>query len=252
MPTAAVLGAALTTPGTRAFVLLVGGTDVAGPPIGASRYWTELDSISVTENGPGGVSSMSFTIIDPAEEVNITRVDEVIFEQTEAGIQFRGFVQVPKEEPMPVGRTVEVTAAGIEILLDWLIVPAMTFAVGTYAFAAVQALAANATGVAGASLNTAALWSGVAGLANGSAEYPVGVLGVAQPAALADDVEISAGTTLREALRTILDGITSPFVGATETGAVATIDFYGRLRVYFRGGHPSDYDTLVVTDEIPT
>ena len=66
MPNAAVVAAALTDHSAHPFALWVGGVDwIKQPGVAGNLFGVPLDSIEVTENGPGGVSSLRCSVEDP-------------------------------------------------------------------------------------------------------------------------------------------------------------------------------------------
>ncbi|HET7031105.1 MAG TPA: hypothetical protein VFI34_11385, partial [Candidatus Limnocylindrales bacterium] len=119
MATAAVLATALTTHAAKARGLFVSGVDVLYEPSapGSMGYAVPIESVQVHEDGPGGVSSLSFTIEDYALRVELTDGAEVRFEDLVRGVPvFRGWVQHWDETPRAggVGRDFRVIARGAE------------------------------------------------------------------------------------------------------------------------------------------
>jgi hypothetical protein len=227
--------------------LFVDSLDVLKEPgTATNRYGVPLDSIIVTENGPGNVSSMSFTIEDPSSAVTVANGDTVLYyDHTNSLPEFRGFVQSFTVSVFGTGRRWEITATGVEALLDWMVLPLdVTFASGTEAYAAVQSLAAQATGV-GVALNTAA----ASGAGFGSAiATPVGKLD-SSPPTLSAAVTVTAGTTLREAIRQISDNLTGGLNPATQP-IFATVDFWLGLRYFGWAIGVSDYADLTIVDTV--
>src|SRR6186997_225679 len=108
MPNAAVIAAALTDHSAHPWGLFVGSSDVIG--------MTSLETIRLTEEGPGGVSSMEFTIDDPGKAVSIVDGAEVSFwDLTGNVVYFRGTVAswTARPEFGGQGRTITVECDGI-------------------------------------------------------------------------------------------------------------------------------------------
>lgn len=103
------------------YSLTIDGLDVAGQ--------VPYDSIRVTEAGPGAVSSMAFTILDPGKLVTIADYAMVrMWDYTRDLPVFAGWVesQTPRPGYGGGGRDIDVTCYGVEALLDQIIVPAFT------------------------------------------------------------------------------------------------------------------------------
>lgn len=119
-------------------------------------YGVPIDSVRVFEAGPGRVSTMAFTIEDPAGEVSVAADQFVRFHDTVLDKPiFAGWVESVSVQAMGIGRSISVTCVGMEILLDWVQVPSITAAVGADIAATVQALISQATGTGLAMMNTA-------------------------------------------------------------------------------------------------
>ena len=255
----ALVATALTDGTARTKRLNIGGVDVLTPYSGSvTRYGVDVESIDLVEAGPDAVSSLSFTISDPYVEVRFA--DDAVVEFwdiTNDRPLFLGFIQGMKIIPTAVGRTIQVTCIGVEALLDWMLVPTdlITFNAkgnpiaqyksGAWLVAVIQGLIGNATGV-GFALRTYA--STTTPDLYGNQAYPVAGFGAGIPA-LQDDLDVTAGTSLRSAIAEAIStsNLSSGFV---------SVDFYGGVRFY--GGSLSadtgirtivehtDYDSLTV------
>lgn len=149
MALGAVLAAALNTAEARRFGLYIDGVDVIlQPGTTTNRYGTLLDSVSITEAAPGGVSSMSFTIDDPSGTVSLYEGARVRFVNLALDVtEFHGFVQTAMQQPNGIGRQILVDCIGIESVLDWMIVPTLTVNSATTLPDAVQQICSTAYGV---------------------------------------------------------------------------------------------------------
>ena len=97
--------------------------DGPGPNIG-----TPLDSIEVVHQGPGGVSSMRFTIEDPGTSLPLPHEgSEVLYwDLVNDRPIFRGRVNIWKLRPTPPGRSIEIDCTGPEVALDAML-PSLVF-----------------------------------------------------------------------------------------------------------------------------
>lgn len=228
MALGAVLAAALTDASVRIAGLYLSGTDVIKGPAGGNRYGVPIESIEVTEQGPGGISTMTFTIDDPIIEVETLPSAEVRFEIFARGTMFRGWVDTFMRVPAfgDQGRVIEVSAVGVESYLDWT-VASVSFAVpaGIRVDAAVQLIVSFMTGV-GVPINDANLPTGTA--SPSTRDYPVGNTG---PDVTTDPMTVASGTTLRAALQALQAVSPSP--------QEATVDFYLGLRAWDMYGYPN-------------
>ena len=211
---------------------------------------SSTDAIRLIEEGPGGVSALEITVDDPGIVYDFRDGDPVLVtDQTNSRPIFRGFVKGPlKLTPYGLGRQITVRAIGIEAVLDWMIVPAITFDTSVFSWTvgdAMQSLVAQAFGI-GVPLNTALSSSAV-----GSQDAPF-----TNHPSLMRTVAIPAGTTLREAIRLLLAASsTNPVSGSAP---VVTVDYYGGVRMWLQldsSGNPrgaGDYSTLTVADITPS
>lgn len=214
-----VLAAALTDHSARTKSLTVGGLEMLNP-VGTLglRTGTLLDSVKVTEAMHGRVSSMSFTVDDPLVAITISEGMEVRFRDITNDVPiFLGFVETISSDTLGLGRTLTVTAIGVEALLDWLVIPTLTILTGTDIGMAAQQAATSAVGVGYPLRTTSAGTGGTSTQANPIAQggFTLGLT--------AYDVVIS-GQTLRQALYALSAASDSePYE--------FTVDFYGGLRV---------------------
>ena len=250
MPLHSVIGAALTDHSARHAMLTVAGVDllldVSGTP--GQRLGIPIESIVATERGPAGVSDLRFTLWDPANTVTLARNQPVYYSKTaEAVPVFQGFVTSWKASPLgSTGKTCDVRCTGLEAVLDWAKVDAVTIPASTRIDAAVQLLAGSTLNGLAFPLNTL----GVGSHAMGDNANPISALGGATigPTAIA----ITAGTTLREAIRTVTDDGYFQY-GASDT-IYCTVSSLGGLRVFpatrFGAGieSPGDFFSLYVVD----
>lgn len=253
---------------SRPFALYVDGFDVL-VRLGTGQG-VLLESIVVTENGPGGVSQLDFVYEDPIGSNGLPQAgaDIQFWDRTNNVPLFRGFLNNYAVTPFPAatGRTIAMSADGIEILLDWRVrsqetfSPRYTFSTNILAYTAdvISRLASSYT-------NLYASWGGdtvpPTGTVNGSAGQPVGLLGpVASTVAIqtyavylfASPPTLSG--SLRDMMRQVVaasdwesaNGIRSP----APYDVNITVDFYGRLRAWAAGQQPDDYTTLTVSDTV--
>lgn len=265
MPTFAAIATQLTDQTARAYRLNIGGIDFL-KPYGASwatQYSVMLETIQLTEEGPGGVSSLSFTIDDPRIEVAMAAGAEVEFWDITRGPSgrplFLGFLQSFNVRPEGVSRYIDIVCIGIECLLDWMLVPSLTIPTGTDQAEAIQSCVYNASGIGYGIRAFANVTSFGVPIANGTQAAPIGSNG----ATLGYDI-VLAGTSLRGAIDAVIaatgdSAFSGRGSGANTTGAMATIDFYGGLRLIqthqsasgLTTYQPTDYDTLSL-DGTPT
>jgi hypothetical protein len=250
MPLAAPIAASLNfgLP-ARAFALWVGGNDwLKQPGVSGNRYGVPIDTIEVTEAGPGGVSSMRFSVEDPLNVLTLpSSGSEVLFmDIADNHPEFLGFVQSIKPRPHAgqAGRWIDVEAIGIECLLDWIVVPGLTLEASTLMGDNFQRAAA------GAPLRVFLQKGG--GFVNGTQALPVGNM-VQGWFVIPDSSPFNLpAATLREMLRAIWNQVGDFGFGFPTPTASAqiTVDFTRGLRAWFpnEGYQPDDYVTLVVND----
>lgn len=236
---AAVIATQLTDHSARSKRLCFDGQDMllSDRTATANRAGIPLETITVTEQGPGGVSSLSCSIDDPLIAVQLAEGQAVEYwDITRDRPLFLGFIQALSIYPQGTGRRIDVTCVGIEALLDWMIVPACTIPAGTWMAAAIQSLVYQATGV-GWTLRAFTQPSGLEDY--GSQPYPIAGLFPGFPATT--DVVSVDGVTLREACLQVIDTCNTWYTG---TGAAVTIDFYSGVRLFNVNG-PSPSSSVI-------
>lgn len=231
MPGAAVIGAALNTAASRGYGLWIDGLDVSKEPATPSRYGVLADSIELTLAGPGGVSSLTFTIDDPQRLITISDGQNVRFERigTQVMPVFQGFVQSWSVVPDfgQQGRSITVTCIGVETLLDWCITSV------DLTFTTIQNLTAMIQAAVAACPGTFALRAFVGG-SNGTQATPMGedsAQNLDQAGAVVP-VTVPLGTTLREAINIITRSSWKVGGAGTVTGYWATVDMWNGLRYW--------------------
>jgi hypothetical protein len=250
MALAPIIATALTT-SVPAKSLTMDGVDVLSTMV-------RIESIQLTEEGPGGVSSLDFTIEDPLSTFTMQEMAVVRFyDHTNNRPLFQGWMESFGVNPWAAqGRSIGVHCVGVESLLDWMLIPSLTIPVNTPIHTAYQACVANATGVGWPIRAYAYDSSGFRGETS-TQQYPIGYY----PNILAQDVVLS-GTSLREALNQVSAAASSPssgtfFVPPGEAqSANVTIDFTSGLRVtptfltfsILNVAQPADYSTLTIQD----
>lgn len=242
----AVLAAALTNHAAHAKSLFVNGIDVLKQPgTPGNRFGVPIGSITVDEAGPGGVSSMIFTLQDPGAVWTFSQGDEVRYENHVTGKPtFRGWVTTPTvvSDFGAQGRSITVQCTGVEAILDWTVVPAVTFAAGLMVDA-VQSLCAQASwGAPGIRP-----FSDSPAVSSGSQAFPLSSF---QNAIILAPVTTPAGT-LRAAIQFLCDVSRGSIIG-NETGSrfYVTVDFWLGLRGWIGlvpADHPADYVDMTVT-----
>ncbi len=231
-----VIATQLTDHATRYKTLKVDGLDVLTPyPGWATSYGVMMETLQVTEEGPGGVSSMHFTIWDPRIQLAISTSALVEFwdlSHTPATLPagavgrplFLGFIQNINLRPEGPGRYIDIDCIGVEAVLDWMVVPTYTIPDGTGQAAAVQSLVYNATGI-GFPLRASS--SSVATFGDQPTPVSADTIGLS----LQYDVVVADGSSLRQAIADVFAACDSGMAGVgLMSGAFATVDFYGGLR----------------------
>jgi hypothetical protein len=192
---------------------------------------------------------MDFRVRDPNREIAWTEGAVVEFwDVANALPQFLGFVQSWTLSGI-VERTLDVHCIGAEAVLDWMLVPSLTIPAGTRASTAIQAAAANATGI-GFPLR-ALSDEGLNGY-QGNQAMPIAAF-----ATLVDSTDLVAavtlaGETLREAIRKIFEASLNEgiFVGSGGVTGQVTVDFTYGLRAWATGTTPEDYINTTVAEVI--
>jgi len=247
VPLAPVVAAALALGlPTRTKGLYIDGLDVLGRG-GVTPYGVDIKSIKLTEQGPGQVSSLSFEIDDPTIAVALGLMRFVVLTDITRDVTlFSGFVRSYAAYPLGIGRLIEVECVGLESLLDWLIVPAVTIASGADIYEAVAAVTGLATGVGfplrvAASSPTPGFPTTLSGpLAIGSLPTPIGYA-----------VAFNGGS-LRQAMAAIMDAYMTVWPPASGiVGYEVTVDMYGNLRVWLVASpydmSSTDYGPLTIS-----
>lgn len=225
-----------------------------------TNYAIPIETIRLTEAEPGGVSSLTFSIWDPNVEVILAENDWIEFvDITNSRPRFLGFLASFGVRPEGPHRWVDIECVGIEVLLDWMVVPSLTIPAGTYLHSAIQACVANATGVGWPIRAFARDLFGLPSAFSTQA-LPVGGTG----GTLQTDVVLD-GASLRSAIEEVTNasggGVVvggGKFNATSSTGQLVTIDFTSGLRViptYLSNGImrtyvPSDYDSLALTNTL--
>lgn len=265
MPVAAAIAAALTDHSAHPYSLEVGSLDVLKEP-NAPGWGVSVDTIEVTEAGPGAVSSMTFVIDDPEQSITISGPLGVLFKANDGAspetIYFRGWVDGVDVVPAfgGQGRLITVRCSGIEQLLDWFIVPT-SFSMGfatlltKYVGILAQTFAPllQRTGTDAGTAMVLAPWT-----RNGSFNYPMGnLVRPAEPAWALNffSTWTGSGTTLRNSILDLaahcsyFDSVTAAS-DHQGVGILLTVDWWYGLRLWEDNPalQPDDYTTLTVTD----
>lgn len=212
---------------TRPKGLYVDGLDILGNS-GRTAYGVAIESIELTEAGPGQVSALSFVIDDPTLAVAaglMTRV--LLVDIARDVILFAGFVRSFAMTPLGVGRRIAVECVGLESVLDWMIVPAVNIAAGVDVYAAVGTMLGLATGIG------VPIRLGTSPTPGNPTTLTSSVALGSSPSPLSYAVAFGGGS-LRQALSAVLDsnlGIWPP--GSGIVGWNLTVDFYGNLRCWY-------------------
>lgn len=254
MPLAAEIGTFATT--ARPFTLTVAGLDVLADPNRAG-LGVALDSITIRERGPGGVSSIDFTISDPAKVSSVADGAEIVYWNNTSGTcLFRGWVDALESVPDfgDQGRSLRVTGIGIEALLDWIIVEDI----------ALQGVdAADFAAHGGQFYGIPRAVNAYPSAVESSLAAPISRLwrqgGDTSPAPVAAWPEITGdGRTLRESLiylatKAAAEDTLEAFGATPIMPMLITLDFLGGLRMWRdeAGVIPSDYTSLTVSDAGP-
>lgn len=234
---------------TRNRALYIGGQDVLFTGTPGSAIGVPIESCHVTEAGPSAISSMTFSVDDPALAMSISEGQFIRFmDLANDAPLFAGYIQSYTVRPAfgEQGRTLDVQASGVEILLDWATIgntithlAATISDVGFYTIPVVIQEFIGNSAMAGMlrPFISAGQSSQAAPIAN-STLLPTGFN--------AEDVTITAGTTLRSALMTMLATIGQSDVRAPVP--YVTVDYTFGLRVWKVGSQPTDYTDLTIVD----
>jgi hypothetical protein len=245
-----VLGGSATGP---AKALYLAGVNVLSERAAMNGYGVRLASISMTEAPPGGISSLTFDLVDPNKVHAMARGVPVFYDDLANGRPlFRGWIQSWTVEPFGLGRVWHVRCIGVEVLLDWMKIRSLTIPAQTNTAAAIQSAYAAAEGV-GQGLRANA--SSLAGGFSSSQAFPLSPMAnVISISKIQKDVVITGGS-LRSAIEAIaaasrLDTSAGFEMWAPSDATLgpATVDFYFGLRIQSKDQIPSDFATLTVTD----
>lgn len=243
-----------TNPSTPAssttYGLWLDGLDVIKEP-GSRRWGTVAESVELRIAGPGGVSSLSFVITDPAGLVSLADGMTVRLHDKQNDIaMFYGWVDHFEATLLGIGREIQVTAVGAEALLDWCVLDYdVILPVNTFGSDGIQALVAACSNLG----ELRALQSGGASTQAQPIESLTNIATVA--------VTITAGTTLREAIAQLVASTAialPPGAGNTNTNALVTVDPTLGLRVFAdtydldRGGDVSNVTISTAASPRPT
>lgn len=122
----------------NSLALWVGGHDmVFQTKSSANAYGVPIETIKLSLAGPGSVSSLEFSIEDPAGVVGIpvSATEVVLYDLAHDHPEFGGFlttVRVRRHEN-GTGRWLDCHCDGYEVLLDWVVVPPTTTTLTTLA-----------------------------------------------------------------------------------------------------------------------
>jgi hypothetical protein len=248
MPTAGVIATQLTDRSARPKTLTIGGLDVLG--LNGSSYKVQRESIHVHEAGPGAVSSLEFTIWDPSRVLTVAEGQWVEFWDHACDVPlFAGPVQTWVYMPAGPSRYVTLRCAGIEAVLDWMILTG-TLDVQSPEDGAISewvvAAAGQAAGV-GIPLHcniNESLYT---------TDRDNAISDLSQSASSNLSAFDAGGQTLREVIAQAF-ALWRPFFDYLTLGidynqdVLTTVDFYGNLRVYPVDFVPDHYATLTITD----
>lgn len=232
-----------TAPAAFSGSLRMDGQEFMPFPGSAPAVAVPVDSIELTEAGPGGISSLRFTIEDPGTTSplphNGSRV--LFWDRTNDFPLFRGTVNSWHAIPLGVGRRIVVECDGLEKELDSIVTGYTTISLAN--------VQNSVNEVAG--LFTRLDNIGMATTENGTRALPIGQLGTATTHPFADFPVTIEGGTVREAIRQIAAAASMNPAAAGKfqlPPPMVTVDFYGGLRMWNEGEQPDDYTTLTITN----
>lgn len=244
MSLGAILGAALTTPASRAWGIWIDGNDYASTPgTNGHRIGVPVDSVELDLEGPGGVSAARFSIDDPDRILTLSEGQRVQFvDFTRNVIRFAGWIQSWSVRPLGISRVHDVQAQGYEAVLDWAFIPGTVVVPAlTNTNAACMQMISAAVFPPGAQVRA---YTPVGDPDNGDATTPIGSLFVFGYKTT-QDVTVS-DTSLRDALKAVTQVSGIPNGGDPEaytiTNLPITVDFQGGIRLYW--DRPNDWATL--------
>lgn len=241
-----VLATQIQTIAAHPWGLFVAGADVIRS--------SPVENVRVSNRGPDSPGSMSWTTEDTAGTYTFSEGDEVRLHNFTADKPvFLGFVETVTYRPWPagVGRWIDVTAVDVDILLDWLVLPAdaPNFSISNDMALVIQSLVALCQGVG---FPLRAMASTVANTPSTQA------LPIQTMAGTITYPTITRGTSLRAALGVLRTY--SNFVWPVGTSFIDFIDpqfmvdEYGGLRAWGKSSAtdlvliPTDWATVTIVD----
>lgn len=233
---------------THPFSLWVGGVDII------SRV--DVTSIAITEAGAGGVSTLSFSLDDPTSTFSIDDGSTVRMHDTARDLpMFLGFLEsVTYELWAAVGRTITLTAYGVEALLDSTVVPSLTTTPSSLSLSGVAPVF---------ELPFLQLVGAYTGLRAGSTDTgnastltrPVGTSGVGDGLGQA---VVFDGMSVRNAFEAFLANTSTTdtrnpvYLGVDMWGGIRYFSFGGGNQPWATGVIPSDYAALTIDNSTPS
>jgi hypothetical protein len=250
MVTSALVATQMTDRTARVKMLTIAGVDVNGQVgFGGNGYHVPVGSIDLDEQGPGGVSTMSFDLVDPLAAGPVPRDgDEVSYWDITNDVPlFGGFVSNWATSPLPSGqgRRTTISCVGFEVILDWAVL------IADLVIPATTEVAAMVQSCVAASEGTGPLRAFMAPV--GTSSRQAGPIAGNITGIFAYDLLIPAGTSLREALRLVSGAVSSGKFNPVPTSLQATVDFYRGLRAMKDSAGSAwaiDFTTLNVVDTI--
>jgi hypothetical protein len=261
MPLAPLILEAITPTPVPVQSIFIAGVDVNNQKgVSGNGYYVPVGSIEVDEQGPGGVSTMTFDLVDPLAVGPVPHDgDEVQFWNNATGTpNFGGFVSHWTTRVLlnGQGRITSISCVGFETILDWALLPAdLVIPANRELYTAAQSIAANVT--------TTGPLNRASGAGPSAQAIPISIF--SDPVFggvkfMTHALTIPAGTSFREALRMVSEvsrnsGYAPDGVVPNQTPANPkwTIDFYRGLRGMddsLAGSWATDYANATVTDTV--
>lgn len=268
MPVAAPIAAALTDHSAHPYALYIGGRDYM-IATGGNAPGVPIDTVTIDQQGAGGVSSMDFTLEDPTGSITIPEGTPITFwNLANNDCYFYGFPdRVPNQPFAGYSRKISVSCTGIEAALDWSLIGSLVIT----SFTSLNGYNGDVGTIAAqfiSQFGVLGIWglgaSSVATNPMGSETQPIGgdlvngdglgqqlVLPISggYPHPGGDYSVTFTNTSLRTAIETIVAAGQTRSTG-TSYPVLLTVDTLGRVRMFCDapGLQPSDYATLVVSD----
>jgi hypothetical protein len=201
----------------------------------------------VTEAGPGGVSSMSFSIDDPSLVLSFSYAARVEYWDLTRNVPlFVGQMQAPTimSDFGQQGRSFDITAVGIESLLDSIIIPSLTVAAGSSPTSSPSTFT---------DAYFMALFGGFGPFrATGNDAVPTAPT-QALPMLFSAKVQPAGGIPTMVfdgmSIRQAYEAVDAVLVGAKPIVPMfMTSDFYGGIRLFPWGGGTANYPTFAPSD----